>query len=379
MRRFSVNLYALEMYLSLSISEQLACGLRKLLPILGEIQPSHSEQDLCSAHGMSLLCGQRAEATQAYRVQLTAYALRMLSAQSVLLKEFASSGVRALALKGLSLSVMLYGEIGMREFGDLDIWVSPSDAERAFACLQSLGYAKSRPLGLSASQELAHLRYGKAQTWFCSRTGVQVDLHWRLLSNWIDDELIGFDSAWESRLQLGGDGLPLWPTLGEEETVVFLALHGAQDGWTCLKQVLDMVQALQVLDFDWQRVDRIAGRRWPLMEKSIELCLKLVDMESIGLGTRHYRDRNEALAHWRQLLTAANTPQRRLLRPELWRCGRPEQIIRSARAVLTPAIDDIEAFDLPRFLIGLYPVLRAARLVWKTLHRSITRQTLDPP
>jgi hypothetical protein len=53
---------------------------------------------------------------------------------------FASTPIKAVALKGPVLSERLYGDSGARRFSDLDFLVAPEDLERVIAALQPLGY-----------------------------------------------------------------------------------------------------------------------------------------------------------------------------------------------------------------------------------------------
>lgn len=348
---------------------ELPAAILALLDRLHCYTDSEDREELALRHGLRRILFQDRPELQSQRVRLAAYALRMLAVQQELVEGLGACGVRALAMKGVSLSLKLHGELGAREFGDLDIMVPPEQAPVASEFLLEAGYKKVRPTGLTLSQESAHLRYGKAQSWVHSQSGVQVDLHWRLLSNWIDDALMEFEELWERSQLIEAPGAGSWRTLGAEDTLVFLALHGAQDGWVSLKQVWDMCQALLVLPVDWEQVWSISGRRRPLLERSLEMCVRLTGISHPVAAAGHYRSDEQAFRAWLEMALSDNTPQMKLLRREFWDCGVLMWLSRVLRATFTPAVDDIASVNLPQPLVGFYPLVRAFRLLGKALHR----------
>lgn len=306
-----------------------------------------------------------------YLVQRAAYSLRVAAFQETLQQEMAACGVRFLGIKGLSLSKVLSGELNGREFGDVDLLVHPKDAPRVLNHLDRAGYLRTYPAGLSSSQQKAHFRYGKAQVYSSPNSGVSLDLHWRLVSAWIGNDLLPFDDLWQRRQPLSSPGLADWDTLGPSDTLVFLALHGFQDGWPKLKQLLDLALAVERLDFDWDEVLAIAGPRAVLVERAVELAVRLLGVTHPGRLTYYYGGFDRALEAWLSMADAEKTPQSQLLRPALWSCRPEEAIGRTFRAMLTPAVDDIQSLDLPERLVGLYPLVRVFRLLRKAAERGL--------
>jgi hypothetical protein len=282
-------------------------------------------------------------------------------------------GIRFLGLKGLSLSQLLYGDICRREFGDLDLLVAPKDALRAIELLEAEGFVRTYPSGFSPAQNLALVRYGKAQNLYRKASSLSLDLHWKLVSSWVGDDLYPFEELWDRSIELHRQGMTPWRTLGPEDTLVFLAMHGFQDGFPRLKQLLDLSQALDSLDFDLERALTIAGPRAALVEIAVELVTWILDS---GGNSKHFSSRTEARNFWLELATKDRTPQSHLLRLEYWSCSTPEALRRSVKAMLTPALDDLSSLSLPSALIGLYPFLRVFRLVKKAWERSHGKTSL---
>lgn len=316
---------------------------------------------------------------QRYRVEQSAFALKVAGFQELVSEVLTSNGIRFLGLKGLSLSQLLYGDICRREFGDLDILVAPPDALRAIRMLEQNGFVRTYPNDFSPSQDLALVRYGKAQNLYRRASSLSLDLHWKLLSAWIGDELFGFEELWERSQELERQGMTNWRTLGAEDTLVFLALHGYQDGFPRLKQLLDLSQALESLEYNFERALEIAGPRAALVERAVELVGWLLNARDVGT---HFPNREQALDTWLEMAMNERTPQSNLLRLEYWSCSAWEAARRSAKALMTPAMDDLASLSLPPSLIGLYPLVRAFRLMKKAAERGssggVLRRLVSP-
>ena len=306
---------------------------------------------------------------QQYRLQTAASALKLAAFQESVLKRLKTAGIRALAVKGLSLSLTLYSDISAREFGDIDLLVSPQDAVRAVEVLEADCLKRTYPGKMKPGQEHAFFHYLKAQNLAGAEGRGQLDLHWRLLSSWVGADLLSFEDLWKRSTMLERDGLTPWRSLGDVDNLVFLALHGFQDGWPKLKQFLDLAVALEVLNYDWSEVLRVAGYRAVLVEQAVELCVRLFDVPHPARLTHHFRDFDHALSSWLRMAKAHKSPQSKLLRPGYWSCGSSEAITRSIDALFCPAIDDIQSIELPVGLARGYRVVRFFRLIRKALER----------
>ena len=84
---------------------------------------------------------------QRYRVEQSAFALKVAGFQEVVGGVLNAHGIRFLGLKGLSLSQLLYGDICRREFGDLDLLVAPKDALRAIELFEQRSHSVTETRG----------------------------------------------------------------------------------------------------------------------------------------------------------------------------------------------------------------------------------------
>jgi hypothetical protein len=103
--------------------------------------------------------------------------LYLFSELRKLLRLFEKQGIKAVVFKGPVLAAAAYGDIGLRQVGDLDILIKQSDFGLAKQLLTAAGY-KMEPL-LTESQEISHLRF-HCEIQFISDSANVVDLHWGL-------------------------------------------------------------------------------------------------------------------------------------------------------------------------------------------------------
>src|SRR5205807_1206172 len=106
-------------------------------------------------------------------------AMRFSAELVAITKRFEAAGIPVIAQKGPVLAELLYGDIAMREFGDLDVLVRPADVPRAITTLRDLGYEQN--LQLSRRQEKAYLRSGYEYVFGRGAECNLVELQWNVL------------------------------------------------------------------------------------------------------------------------------------------------------------------------------------------------------
>jgi len=178
------------------------------------------------------------EAQLARAAQLTAFRALALAAEAVRLQAlFEAEQVPALCIKGAALAQLAYGGQALKHCRDIDLLVSPADAERSFAILQREGYAPIIPKGpLSEAQRRIVFRAHKDMELFQPERRLSLELHWRLVDNPVLLEAIGVGSPTQSVAVLGGQ----LATLADPQLFAYLATHGATHCWFRLKWLADL-------------------------------------------------------------------------------------------------------------------------------------------
>ena len=67
----------------------------------------------------------------------------LLDAYSKIVQKFEKNGLVVIALKGIFLSDWLYGDIGLRQFSDIDLLIKPEDGLKGVSLLKEMGYASN--------------------------------------------------------------------------------------------------------------------------------------------------------------------------------------------------------------------------------------------
>ncbi len=166
-----------------------------------------------------------------------------------------AQGIRALAYKGPVLSAQLFREAALREAVDLDVLVSPRDVWQAVEAMSGIGFRPLRPYPPSAQGQLIRYR----AEFGLMRDDLLLEVQWRLAPQYFATPF-DFDRAWDRRTEcaLGGRKIA---TLGAEDNLFALCIHGSKHHWERLKWVLDLdLMIRRHPDLPWASVISGAAR-----------------------------------------------------------------------------------------------------------------------
>lgn len=157
-----------------------------------------------------------------------------------------TDGIAVTVLKGVPLSLAIHGRLGMRMSRDIDLLVAPRDVAQACSRLAAMGFVPRQPLDTDPACLRRLMRRRKDVELLSDARRQIVELHWRL-----------FDNRRLMPLPLGGvaDRLTL-PTgtdcsiLPPGPNIAYLAVHGAQHGWSRLKWLCDIAGFVALLGPD---------------------------------------------------------------------------------------------------------------------------------
>lgn len=151
----------------------------------------------------------------------------------------AQRGIACIVLKGVPLSMMIHGRLGMRTSRDIDLLVAPRDAPCALETLGKLGFRARDPRFCLAARMR---RYKDVELFHDGRRQI-VELHWRLFDN---PHLLPFDDRTTPARAVLTSGEPC-NVLPQRPNLLYLASHGAQHGWSRLKWLADWAALLAPL------------------------------------------------------------------------------------------------------------------------------------
>ena len=287
-----------------------------------------------------------------------------------LLQLLEAAGIRAVPFKGPTLALAAYGDVALREFGDLDILVHKQDVLKVNELLAALGF-KPTP-ELSSAQEAALLRFDCACN-FGNDKNVLFDVHWNFAASYSSLEL-DVDSMWERLEQITVAGKQL-PTLSAEDLLLVLCLHGFTHHWERLGWVCDVAGLIdRRKDINWQQVFDSASRQGcrRILSLGITLASELLEAPvPADVMQSAQRDRvvTKLAGEVRKQLFAPKPSASGILDEALlqlrMRERRRDKLMSGVRLAATPRVYDWTLVSLPRWLLFLYYPLRPLRLAGK--------------
>ena len=171
---------------------------------------------------------------------------------------FEEQGITAVPYKGPTLAQRLYGDLSLREFGDLDIMILERDILRVENLIRSHGYDfRSDFASLKDASRFAQYIRTNREVPFCGPDGEMLELHWRFA--WrracVQHDPERFLQRFEM-VSLAGAQVPSLPL---EVYLLVLSLHATKHKWRQLKLICDIAEILGQADLDWHYVLREAN------------------------------------------------------------------------------------------------------------------------
>jgi hypothetical protein len=300
---------------------------------------------------------------------------------------FDDADLPVLFVKGASLAMLAFGNLGLSGGQDIDLLVPWEAIPAATGILESAGYRRfDPPPGISDAQLRLLMRIRKDFGFTHESTGLPIELHWRLFLN--PHTMTESSIMAASRVVQLTDGTGL-RTLGEEDLFAFLCAHGALHWWNRLKWLADVNALLACTpQAGVERLIRAAEARGAgrAAAQALLLCFELLGTPVVSRLTTPLR--RSATVRWltATALNAMTTGQGErdphdarfgttrgslstfLLRRN-WRYWMAE-----LRIHLTNQTDVLN-MPLPEWLAFLYPFLRFPLWAWRHTTRRSTKRT----
>ena len=180
--------------------------------------------------------------------------LQMVQELVEVVQSLRNRGIRTIPYKGPVVAKFAYGDIGRREFGDLDLLVSRGDLPEARTVLSQHGYLSQYEF--TEDQEWVDDRVNRDHPLRNSENSIQIELHWRIVDRHFPTK-IDFESVWRRHKSLTLANTEL-PVLSPEDRLLMLCVHGTRHRWERLQWICDVAAYLQRCSFDWDRFEKRA-------------------------------------------------------------------------------------------------------------------------
>jgi len=299
----------------------------------------------------------------------------VMNAQSVLYLTGKALGVQKLLnahsienalFKGPLLSELAYGEVSLRQAGDIDVLIRPEDFKQTKELLESLGYQMHPQL--TPAQQTSHLAFHCEIQFVRDDWFTVIDLHWGLsprsfVFGLTEDEVM-------SRLQtvsFAGDEIK---TFSKEDLILYQAMHGAKHLWRRLEWVASLAELVRTLEeSSWLEVVQRAmkARATRILALGLHLAKNFgVELPPDVLHSLDGEDHMKEFADkiWNEMFSSktwADSTETNVFNMKIMD-RRRDALASILRAIFVPTLSDWKALSLPAVLHPLYYAIRPMRL-----------------
>jgi Uncharacterised nucleotidyltransferase len=278
-----------------------------------------------------------------------------------------SLGIQAISYKGVTQSEVYYGDVALRQSGDVDILVRSQDVARIKSAVRDLGFTPR--LSIPEVAERDYLAAGYECTFDSAAGKNLLELQWALQPRFyaVDFDMDGLFARAVSATVAGR-----WlKTPSPEDLLLVLSLHAAKHVWGRLIWLRDIAQLLQREKLNWDWIQSQAQELG--IERILHITLLLMKqfrLTEIPPEQQHAvcADKSaQSFADEIAVSVAAGIiyEEEKLSYFRLMMRIRERRIDRLrflARLTFTPGPGEWETVRLPKPLFPLYHVVRLARL-----------------
>lgn len=292
-----------------------------------------------------------------------------------LLQSLHSQDISAVPYKGPALCCQVYGSLGLREFGDLDILLRPKDVAKARSILGESGYRAT--LDLTREQEKAFLTSNHAYSMIREKDRTVVELHWRFTPRYFSHAL-NLPAIWRRLIEISLNGTRV-PGLSQEDLLLVLSAHGTKHCWDRLLFICDVAHLIRAHpQTNWAtviaRAKKSGGLR--MLNTAILSAHKLLggDLpDQMKVQIEKDVPAQTLTARIEERLFTTETTPGELVRVPFHLKARErirDKIFYLVLFFITPTMEDFKTFRLPASLFPLYSFTRPLRLFLLSMRRK---------
>lgn len=296
----------------------------------------------------------------------------LMSAELIrIVKLLKDNGIEALAFKGPTLSQMAYGDITLRQFGDLDILIRERDRFKMMDLLIQSQYTPK--IDLKESTKKTFFDSVNVIGLYQTSIGVLVEIHWELLSknyaiDWEEQSL------WKKQESVAINK-KIIPVLPVEQQLLYLCVHGSKHLFERLEWICDIDRSIRThTDIDWvylvNEADKLGIRRMLFFGLSLsQQFFSLPLPKQIEKAIAEDKDIPKLISKVIEINFSETSKKGKSYSSFglLWsmRENLSDQLRFAWRGLFAPKFDDFLFIQLPKQLAFLYPVIRPFRLITK--------------
>lgn len=291
------------------------------------------------------------------------------------LELFERNDIRAVPYKGAALAESVYGDVALRQFSDLDIFIHREDVAKVSDLLRRRDYRKEHEL--TSAREAVFIKIECEHLFIRDEGRVYLDLHWGFAPTYFPFKLDS-ETMWRRLCSVHLEKTHAL-SFAPEDLLLILCVNAGKESWKHLSSLCDIAELIRANpNLDWEMIARQAkeaGTRRMLLV-SLLLANEL-------LGAELPEQITQAITKERLVRPLASKIKRelfrnvrdargvsRVLKPAKALDGLPDKIKFHLRLALTPTPEDWTFIRLPERFRFFYYLTRPVRLVKKyVLHQ----------
>jgi Uncharacterised nucleotidyltransferase len=276
-------------------------------------------------------------------------------------------GIEVIPYKGAVLSEVYYGDMAMRQSGDMDLFVRTRDVVRVKSAVRDLGYTPRVPIPEDAEED--YIASGYEYTFDSPAGRNLLELQWALQPRFyaVDFDM---DGLFERAVNVAVAGRTV-KTPSPEDLLLVLSVHAAKHVWGRLIWLCDIAQISkrENLNWDWVQaraqefgIERILHITLLLASRSLTMPIPS-SMEKAILADRAARALADEIAA--AVAAGVSYEEQQVSYFHLMMRLRERRVDRLrflVQLTFTPGPGEWEAVRLPKAMFPLYRLVRLARL-----------------
>lgn len=279
-------------------------------------------------------------------------------------------GLAAMPYKGLALAEMIYGDIALRQSGDIDLLIRPEDFPLVCEALRELRYTAH--LNLSPAEERAYLQSGYECVFDGTAGANLLEVQWAMQPRFYAADF-DMNSLFQGAVNVTVAGHSM-KTPCPEDLLLVLSAHAAKHVWGRLIWLCDIARLMAQPTLDWSGIGARARSLGlvRILRVTMLLANRLLDANIPAVAQAAMPDdlAAESLADEIQTHlgaeTAYNVESPAYFHLMMRLRERPADRLRFLmRLAFTSGPSDWQAVRLPEPLFPLYGVVRLSRLAAK--------------
>lgn len=275
--------------------------------------------------------------------------------------------IEVMPYKGVTLAETMYGDMALRQSGDIDLLIHGKDLPRIRSAVRELGYTPHLPL--SAAEERSYLLSG----YECAFDGAAgrnlLEVQWALQPRFYAVDL-DMEALFQRAVTVTVAGRRM-KTPSPEDLLLVLSIHAAKHAWGRLIWISDIAQIVTLPGLNWSEVQDQAARLGieRILRVTLLLAEKLLGV-SIPENIQEQMEEDRAARALAgeietHLVTGTSFEAESLAYFRLMmrlRERRTDRLRFLQRLAFTPGPNEWKAVRLPAALFPLYRLVRLSRL-----------------